>query len=246
LLLAAGDAQARDWVVDLGIGASVRPPYEGADDVRVQPSPTLRVRRAERANRFTPPDPGASVDLIDTRYVTLGPVINLRRRRKAEGDLIGLREVKPAVEAGVFVELWPTDWLRTRFEARRGVAGHHGWVGDVGLDVIYNGDRWDVSAGPRVGFGEANYLDTYFGVTAAEAAANPLIDRAYSPTRGRRYTGLQTAFSYRLSDHWRTASHFGYRRLADRAVRSPIVRTSGSGNYFTGGAGLIYSFGFSR
>ena len=147
--------------------------------------------------------------------------------------------------AGV-VEVWPVDWLRTRLEVRRGVRGHTGWNGDAGFDLIRTGNRWDVSIGPRVGFGDARYLSTYFGVTPAEAAANPLIDRPYTPEKGRRYTGLQTAVGYQLTDHWRTTVDFAYRRLADRAVRSPIVRTSGSGDYFTGGVGLRYSFGIGR
>ena len=239
----AGGAQARDWTVDLGARVSTRPPYEGADDLIIQASPTLSVHRADRIHRFTPPDPGATIDIIDTRHVTIGPVVNFRRARKSEGDLVGVREIKSAIEAGVFMEVWPTDWLRTRVEGRRGVRGHSGWNGDAGFDLIRTGTRWDMSLGPRVGFGDATYLDAYFGVTEAEAAANPLIDRAYTPQKGRRYTGLRTAVGYHLSDHWRTTVDFAYRRLADRAVRSPIVRTSGSGDYFTGGVSFIFSFG---
>lgn len=246
LTFAASAAHAREWTVNLGARASATPPYEGADDLRIRASPTLSIRRADRVHRFSPPDPGATIDIIDTRHVTIGPVLNLRRARRAEGDLVGLREIKAAVEPGAFIELWPTDWLRGRLEARRGVRGHTGWNGDAGLDVIYSRSRWDVSLGPRVGFGDARYLTTYFGVTPVEAARNPLIDRAYTPEKGRRYTGLQTAVAYHLDDHWRTTVDFAYRRLADRARNSPIVRTSGSADYFIGGVALSYSFGIGR
>jgi outer membrane protein len=243
--LIGAHAEAREWTVNVGARLSARPPYEGANDVRLQPAPTLSIYPTKRTRRFTPSDPGFNLEVFDSRYFAFGAVVNLRNYRKPEGDLVGLREVKRAVEPGAFVEFWPTNWLRTRVEGRRGVAGHKGWVADAGLDVIYTGTKWDFSIGPRVGWGDEKYLDTYFGVTPEEAARSPFIERSYTPTEGRRYTGLQTAFAYHLDDHWRTTVNFGYRRLADRASMSPIVRTAGSGDYFHGGVGVIYKFGVS-
>ena len=147
------------------------------------------------------------------------------------------------VEPGLFADLWPTDWLRGRVEVRHGFFAYDGYVGDAGIDLIHTGHRWDASIGPRIGYGDANYMDTYFGVTPQEAALSPYIKTPYEPGAGERYLGLESAYSYHISDHWRTIVDFGYHRLVDRAAESPLIAIAGSRNQYSGSFGFSYSFG---
>jgi outer membrane scaffolding protein for murein synthesis (MipA/OmpV family) len=234
---------AADWIVTVGGRLSVGPPYEGADHDVIAPTPSFSVRRADRPYRFTPPDGGSTVALISTRLLDAGPMVRFRYDRGDSGKLEGFRRIKFAAEPGIFADVWPTDWLRGRIEARRGVTGHQGYVGDAGFDVIHTGRKWDLSIGPRIGYGDRKYMDTYFGVTPQEAARSPFVKTPYEPGGGQRYAGLEAAYSYHLSHRWRANVDFGYHRLAHKAADSPVVRFAGSPNQYSASAGFSYSFG---
>jgi outer membrane scaffolding protein for murein synthesis (MipA/OmpV family) len=245
-LIVTSGARAESWIVDVGAQVSLTPPYEGADKDTVQPAPTFIIRRASQPRRFTPPDDGSSIAIIATRHLDIGPVVRIREDRSDHGDLEGLNKVRTAIEPGLFMDVWPFEWLRGRVEARRGVVGHEGWVGDLGLDLIYSGSHWEASLGPRIGWGDSRYMKTYFGVTPEEAARAPVIDTAYTPKAGQRYTGLEAAVSYRISRGWRVIYGAGYQRLASQAADSPIVQRAGSPNQYITSLGFSYRFGFGR
>jgi outer membrane scaffolding protein for murein synthesis (MipA/OmpV family) len=245
-LLSGGAAQAKEWVVTVGARVSAAPPYEGAAYQRILPSPTLSVRPADRPYRFTPPDGGTTFSLIDSDHFVFGPMARFRYQRQDEGKLVGLKDIKWAAEPGAFVDIYPVKWLRLRGELRHGVGGHTGFVADVGGDLIYtakNGGKWDFSLGPRVGWGDRKYLDRYFGVTPLEAARSPFVNRAYAPSSGRRYAGVEFATAYHLSDRWTVKGDVGYRKLTDKAANSPIVILAGDVDQYSGSLGISYNFG---
>jgi outer membrane scaffolding protein for murein synthesis (MipA/OmpV family) len=241
-VLAPLSSHAEGWVVTVGGRVGVGPPYEGANHEVIVPSATFNLRRPDTPYRFTPPDGGSTVALFSNRYIDVGPMVRFRLARSDTGKLAGFDKIRWAAEPGVFVDLWPTDWLRGRIEARRGVIGHQGWTGDAGFDLIHTGHRWDFSIGPRIGYGDRNYMDTYFGVTPQDAARSPLIKTVYEPGAGERYAGLETAFSYHLTNRWRTNFDVGYHRLAKRAADSPVVQLAGSRDQVSASVGFSYSF----
>ena len=241
--LAGGSAQAAGWIVTVGGRLSASPPYEGADHDVIGPAPVFSLRRADSPDRFEPPDGGSTLALFSTRYIAAGPMARIRYARGDSGKLTGMDKIKIAIEPGAFVNLWPTNWLRLRAEGRRGFIGHHGWVGDAGADLIYTGSRWSASVGPRVGYGDHRYMDTYFGVTPVEAARSPLLTTAYDPSGNLRYLGAEAAISYRLTGGLRTHFDVGYHRMSENVARSPIVQVAGSRDQIFAGVGLTYRFG---
>ena len=241
--LAAGSAHADGWIVTIGARAAAAPPYEGAGHDVVAPSPTFTLRRADSPDRFIPPDGGTTLALLSSSYISAGPMVRFRYKRGDADKLTGMKPIDLAIEPGAFVDLWPTSWFRARVEGRHGILGHHGWVGDAGLDLVHTGKRWDASIGPRMGFGDARYMDTYFGVTPTEAARSPLINAPYEPGAGKRYTGLEAATSYRMVKDMRLSFDVGYHRLSSKAAQSPIVLVAGSRDQISGGVGVSYSFG---
>ncbi len=238
-----GVSLAEGWIVTVGARVSANPPYEGAGHDVLAPSPMFSLRRADSIYRFTPPDDSSSIALLANRYIDFGPVLRFRYARGDSGELTGLDKVHWAAEPGAFVNLWPTNWLRGRVEARRGVIGDSGWVGDAGVDLIHTGSRWEASVGPRIGYGDTSYMDTYFQVTPEEAARSPLINTAYNPQGGRRYTGAEAALGYRLVGGFRVIGDFGYHRLTNTIAESPIVEVAGKRDQFSGGLALTYTFG---
>lgn len=239
-------AWAEGWTITAGAKASVSPPYEGADHFVARPVPTLSIRPADQPYRFTPPDGGTTLALIDSRYISFGPMARFLYGRGDRGQLAGLRRVRWAAEPGAFLDLWPARWLRLHGELRHGVVGHSGLVGDTGADLVYMGPKWDLSVGPRMGFGDRKYFDRYFGVTPQEAAQSPLINAAYVPGDGRRYTGAELAGAYHLTRGVTIKGDVGYHRLSGKAADSPIVAVAGSRDQFSGSLGISLSFGVGR
>ncbi|MGH6992261.1 MAG: MipA/OmpV family protein [Caulobacteraceae bacterium] len=243
IAIGAGPAGAADWIITLGERTSVVPPYEGANHDVLSPSLLFNARKAGSLYRFTPPDTGSNLTLSSHRYFDFGLALRFRYARGNSGKLAGMDKIGAAGEPGVFVDFWPTNWLRARVEGRRGVFGHEGYVGWTGFDVIHTGKTWDFSIGPRLGWGGAKYMETYFGVTPEEAAASPLIKTPYTPGAGERYRGVETAASYHLTKRWRTWVDFSYHRLSSRAADSPVVGTAGSRDQYAGSLGFSYEFG---
>ena len=243
LALSPATALAEQWIVTVGGAVGADPPYEGAGHLDIEPSATFNVRRADKPYRFTPPDDGSNFALLSNRYIEFGPMFRVREERGDTGHLEGFNKVDVAVEPGVFVNLWPTNWLRARVEARYGLFAYDGPVGDAGIDVIHTGRKWDLSIGPRYGYGGSHYMDTYFGVTPQEAAASPLIKTPYDPGAGPRYAGLEVAASYHITNRLRTYYGFGYHRLTKLAEDSPVVKVAGSPNDYLASVGVSYSFG---
>jgi outer membrane protein len=236
-------AHATDWIVTVGGRVAASPPYEGAPNDDIRPSASFNIRRADKPYRFTPPDHGSTLALIASRYLDFGPVVRFRYSRGDTGELQGFNKIDFAVEPGLFASVWPTNWLRGRVDVRRGVLGHAGWVGDAGVDLIHTGRKWDMSFGPRIGYGDRRYMDTYFGVTPLEAARSPFPYVPYEPNGGIRYGGAEAAVAYHFTNRLRTTLDFGYRRLVKLAADSPVVAIAGSRNQYSGGVGLTYSFG---
>ncbi|MEP6967854.1 MAG: MipA/OmpV family protein [Pseudomonadota bacterium] len=240
----AGESHAEGgWIVTIGGRATARPPYEGADHDVIRPAAIFNLRRADKPFRFTPPDGGSSVGLFTSRYIVAGPLVRFQYSRPNTGAFTGFDKIGFAAEPGAFVDLWPVNWLRGRVEVRRGVAGHSGFVGDAGLDLVYTGHRWDFSVGPRFGYGDSRYLDTYFGVTPQEALRSPIITTPYEPGAGTRYYGAEVAGAYHLTSRWWTIVDVGYHRLSHLAADSPVIQVAGSRDQVAGSVGLSYMFG---
>jgi outer membrane protein len=247
IVLCPAAARASDWIVTVGGRGEALVPYEGAGYDIFLPTPSISLRRADRPERPTIPDDGVGVTLLRLGPLSGGPVVRLRGKRNDADQRAGLHEVPLAIEPGLFASIWAADWLRLHGEMRKGVRGHSGWIGDAGLDLAVRNGSWTATLGPRVGWGDHHYMDEYFEVTPAEAAASPFIDAAYTPpSGGLRYVGLETTLNRRLGPHWQTNANFGFHRLASTPADSPIVRQIGDRNEISGGVGLKYNFTWSR
>jgi outer membrane protein len=228
-------ADGRDVVLELGGGAMVRPSYEGADDYLFTPDPIIALHylRLPFLGDFGGrPKTG----------ITFGPSFRIvpGRDEGDHADLDGLGDVSRAYEAGGTLgyryEMW-----RGFVTVRQGFGGHHGLVGEVGVDAIAEPmPRLSVSLGPRLGFADADYLDTYLGVTPDQASASGLPE--FDPNGGIKGVGLEAQARYGLTPNWSILGKAGYERLIGDAADSPVTDL-GSENQFRAGIGLTYRFG---
>ncbi len=230
----------RQYVIDLGVGARLKPRYPGAEDYIVYPFPIIAV------GRFYVPGIGQVVDRDKVkRGFYVFPSFGFIGERKASDspDLTGTNTIDWALELGIGAG-YRYDWLRGFVELRQGINGHTGQVADFGIDVIFNPtDRLEVFFGPRASWGSDRYMNTYFSVTAAEAAAPGSVLSTYDAGAGFETVGLAARASYAWTETTTLHLRGGWDHFVGDAARSPIVKT-GSENQFSIGVGVSYRFAF--
>lgn len=249
LLAAPASAQEtggrKDLRIRAGIGPQLQPSYPGASDYDVAPLFDFVTATGDEQFQVEAPDDRFGFDLFTIGRLTVGPAASIQgsRRNSEVGAPVG--KVDTTVEVGGFVEYVMSDSFRLRAEAVRGVNGHNGLVGSVGVDKIWrDGDRYSITLGPRLMFSNNRYQRAYFGVTPTVATATGL--RAYRPDGGIHAVALTSGMFTMLNDRWGLFGYARAERLIGDAEDSPIVRTYGDRSQFAGGLGLSYVFRVKR
>jgi len=228
------------YVLDIGVGGLLKPKYPGANRYFFVPFPIIGV------GRFYVPGFGQVVDGKKVkRGFYLYPSFDFNGKRKASdsSNLTGTNTIDWALELGVGAA-YRYDWLRGFVELRQGINGHKGQVADFGIDFIINpSDRLEVVFGPRASWASDDYMNTYFGVTAAEAAAPGSILSAFDADAGFKTVGLAIRASYGWTENTTLHLRGGWDRFVGDAAKSPIVNV-GSEDQFSIGAGVSYRFAF--
>ena len=234
----------------LGIGAGVAPDHEGSDEYRVVPFPsfswetdlfTLRTR-----------GPGLEADFVPSKAFGLGPILRDDFGRDDVDDAVVslLPDVEGSLEAGGFAEIaFPVGQFvngpvlaTARVEATQGLGddGHGGLEAKGSVGLLVPGEPLTVGANLSVTWADEDYMRSFFGVTAAGAAASGL--PVYTPDAGIKDVGASLFASYDLTEAWAVTAVASYTRLLGDAADSPIVTQRGSENQFFGGLGFTYTF----
>ncbi|MDF1728793.1 MAG: MipA/OmpV family protein, partial [Sulfitobacter sp.] len=191
-------AQDRTFNFALRGGIAAVPDYPGSDDYEIGP------------------DLGFTFGALSWGRVNLGqgigaePVQGLSFRgafryigdREAADnpELAGLRDIDPTVELG-FGVIYRERYWQTFGELRHGIGGHDGFTGTLGADLIYRPtDRFTLTAGPRISFGDSDYANTYFGVTPGEAAVSQF--GTFDASGGALGAGIEVRGPYLRTDSW--------------------------------------------
>jgi outer membrane scaffolding protein for murein synthesis (MipA/OmpV family) len=236
------------WIATVGAKLLVNPAYPGSDQYTVSGLPVIGLRRASSPERYSAMDDTGGFGISLTNWMRVGVAFNLMDERSKEDDrkLKGLDKVDWTVAAGGFVEIWPTEWLRARAELLKTFNGSDGFIANLGMDaVLPMTDRLSFAFGPRVSIADQSFMQTYYGVTAREAARSRVIGRTFKPDGGIESAGVAASVTYKWDDHWATTVGGGWSRLVGDAARSPITKKIGSENQFWGGVKVSYSFDFS-
>jgi len=235
-----------DWSLTVGAAGLVAPDFQGSEDWILKAQPIISLSRQDSAVRFSSRNDSPSFGFIDTGVFRAGLAGKLVFRRDEDTDdaLEGLDPVKFGVEAGGFVEVYPTDNIRIRGEVRKGIRSHSGVVADVAVDVFDDlTPTIRVSGGPRLSMASADYFDAYYGVSAEESARSGL--PRYSPGGGIKSVGAGAAITWKTTDKITTSFFTEYERLLGPAADSPLVERRGSPNQLTVGVSATYRFDFT-
>ena len=243
LCLMAPAAQAADVTVGGGIGFA--PDYEGSSDYEIVPVPFASVNWANgmyfRLEGLT-----ARANLIPKSWVgglQAGPMYNYRAKRSdvENNQVDSMNSVSDANELGAFVAFnWNNWYIGLDALADMGNA-HDGWYAK-----FYGGYNWAISSvwslkvGAFTTYANEDYMETYFGVDAANVGASGF--PFYEPDGGMKDVGLDLGLGYRITNNWGTRAVGQYKMLVgDADDGSPLV-DEGDESQFFGAVLVTYSF----
>lgn len=235
-----------DWSLTVGAAGLMAPNFQGSKDWAFKASPIISLGRQGSGTRFSSRNDSPSFGFIDTDVFRAGIAGKLVFRRDEDTDdaLKGLDPVRFGLEAGGFVEVYLTDWVRVRGEVRQGIRSHSGVVADVSVDVFDDlTPTVRISGGPRLSLASADYFDAYYGVSSREAVRSGLSE--YNPGGGIKSVGAGGAITWKNTDTITTSVFAEYERLVGPAADSSLVEERGSPDQFTLGLSATYRFDFT-
>ncbi len=238
-------AQTTDNEKYIGIGARVRPAYEGADSSRGDSIPYLRLYGDHLFARTTQ-------GMLEGGWRTrpygawvFGAQVGYEEGRVADDSafLKGHRfdDLDPGASLGVHAE---GDWkigampLNALVRYRQNIDSDQGAQADLRLTAgIFS--RWGVEAGVygQLTWANSKSTQSYFGLTQQQSVITGL--PAYNAGSGLRYAELGLLGDVDLSKHWLILWGFNVHLVEGAARDSPIVQDRT--NWYTN-AGVAYRF----
>lgn len=228
-------AQERSFNFALGGGVLATPEYLGSD----QTETNFDLGLTFGALRWGSVDIGNGVRGVPDNGFSLGAAFRVigNRTTTESPELAGLEDIDAALELGLGLTFQQTDWMAFG-EVRKGVTGHSGVTGTLGADLIFRpSDRWLITAGPRVNFGNDEFANTYFGVSTDSTSSFA----AYDATGGALGAGVQVSGTYFIDDKWSLEGALSYEKLLGDAADSPITQ-NGSEDQWRVRLGLSRAF----
>ncbi len=230
----AQDAMAPGIGFEVGLGGVVAPSYEGSDRYLLSPYPIISFNYLTLSNGF-------SLGGGDGQGLSFRPSFRYIGERDASDEpaLFGMDTVDSAIELGAGLK-YTAGPVSVFGDIRYGVTGHQAIVGEIGADyAIKPTDALTLSAGPRLSFASADYMNTYFGVTVAEAGTSSFT--AYNAGGGIKSAGIAVNARYDFNDQWAGEAGASWNRLVGDASDSPLI-AAGSRDQYTARIGLIRKF----
>ncbi len=215
------------WQVMVGVGASLRPRYDGSQRYHVLAGPTVDIRYRDLF--FVSTGEGIGVNLVSTPHWRAGLALTYdfgRRAADDPGHLNGMGNIGFAPEAKIFAEYIVSKELPLviRANIRRALGGSDGWIGDVGAYMPMPGssETFYWFAGPTMTFADSRYMNAWFGVSPTQAAASGY--RQYDASAGIKSFGAGLSAMWFLDKHWFLTGDAGWAQLMGSARNSPITQ----------------------
>lgn len=238
----AADGAESDWKVSVGAGAAVAPVYEGSDNDHVLAIPAVKVVYKDMV---TLGQDGLMVKAFDNDKLKLEAGLGYQPGRDESDDHMNLRGMGD-VDGAALAKIGATYILGNTpvGRAEAGVLLSQGLSADYGMTV--KGlvgvkkpvtDRLMVGADMHATWASETHMETYFGVSSAQAARSG--HAAYAPGAGVKSYGVALNGMYQLTPDWRVFAKAQADQLTGDAADSPVVARDIQPSAMVG---LMYSF----
>lgn len=236
-----GGRPDKDWSLVIGGGGLLSPDYDGSDDYEVRALPYVSAKYSDWLS-FSVPD-GLKLTAINENGFRAGVLASYRFDRDEDDNvaLRGLGDIDGTVELGGFAE-YKFDALKLGLDVRQGLSDDTGLLATLSLRHESRIGPARISIGPQMTWGDDEYMQTYFGITPAQAAASTLGYAPYVAESGIRSYGLGFSAFTPVSDNWAITVIAGVSQITGDAADSPLVADEGSDTQYVVGVFAGYSF----
>lgn len=243
--LAAGQRQGN--VLTLGGGVDVAPRYSGSDKSRVAAAQVVDYAMANGFFISTTRGLGYGNRVGNLDYSAALSYRAGRKDRDVSSDSIasgsdylrGMGDVKGSAVVVPGLGYRVTDWLNVQLQAEvpvserdNGEAVHFGIA-----SPLYTSPENSVTLALTGSWGSSKYMQTYYGVSAAQSAASGFA--RHDAGSGIYAYSLNLDWTHKLTSRWSVLAAAGVTQLTGEAGDSPVVQKKTSP---TGSLKVTYSF----
>ena len=226
----AGEAEKAEWRFTVGGGVGWTPKYPGADSYRLRALPVIGV---SYGRFFAGGDSGGGaggglgVNLLSHPNWRLGVALALgfndARRESDHPSLQGMGDIERTTR-GVIFGGYSRGWFGVQLRIAPDVGGNdQGTLVFLDVTARYRAtERLIFSAGPGITWANDEYMMTFFGVSAEQAARSTL--PAYEARGGVHALRFGVNAGYRIDRAWSVGGRLSTARLDGDAEASPITR----------------------
>lgn len=217
------------WRTVLGLASEVQPVYDGSRAYRVQGGPVVNIHYRDVA--FISTGEGIGYNFLHGDHYQVGVGVTYDFGRKEKDDLTNLRGMGDigAAPVGKLFASWVLSRhfpMILRVSARQYMGGAQGAVGDAGVYLPLPGSSktFVMFAGPSITMGTRHYLQTMYGVSAAQSAASghPVYTIEHAGTAAAGVGFSATKF---VTEHLLLNVDAALSQIRGRPAHSPVVET---------------------
>ncbi|MFM0646144.1 MipA/OmpV family protein [Paraburkholderia bryophila] len=237
LSLASAEAQAAATPTTIGIGVAAAPRYEGSSTYHLEPFPILS---ASHGIFFVDGLEGGIAFPLGSN-LKAGLILSTQfGRDQSDGNrLNGLGDIHTTAGFGSFL-----DWHPGAFDASLKFLQslHAGYGATLTLETKYTfrlGQRDSLTVGNGTVWANRGSMQTFFGVSPAQAANSAVGLPVFSPSAGFKDIGTSATWVHLLNRKWSLNGTLRVDHLLGDAAESPVVEHSTS---LFGGVGAAYTF----
>ena len=223
----------------IGLGFIGGTEYRGSDERKTTAVPLIDYQWAN--GWFAGTGNGVGYNFSKRTDLQYGARLTFDQGRKS-GDstaLKGMGDIDARPEGGVFLNYSVLPDLTLTSSLRMG-SGEGGKGSLLDLGAVYSvaiAPQWRVAAGVAATMANADYQQSYFGVTAAQSATSGYA--VYTPSSGLRDARINLSLSYQWDARTSITTGLSSSSLSDDAKKSPLVRR---GDTVSGIVAVAYAF----
>jgi outer membrane protein len=217
------------WQITLGAGGVYAPEYPGSDEYEARALPLISVRYKRFFLGGAPGSGspgGLGAYLYEGDSWTLGAVLSrdatAPREESDDVRLRGLGDIDPTVRAGMFSS-YRIGWLTLSANAMTDVTDkQQGTIANLDAEITYRPTaKLRLSVGPGVTWANEEFMQTFFGVTGAQAMRSAF--QPYTPEAGVSVVRVSVGAQYFFASRWFLGARLTAAQLQGDAADSPLI-----------------------
>jgi MipA family protein len=211
--------------------------YQGSDESRFALVPGVLLQTAN--GFFADPFNGVGYAFEPAGALQYGVRLGIDTGRDKQDALPGFEKIKTSLNPGVFANYAVSDTLTLKSSLRVGLAGESSnALLNLGATYkLFQAGPVVLTATASAKYANAGYMQSYFGVSAAQAAASGF--KTYQPSAGFSTVQLGLTGGFPVSREIYIISSLGVQQIVGDAAKSPLVKQK---TVPTGFIGAVYSF----